>query len=171
MYGNQDDVSVSRFRADFPRAYGRPDAAGCKPTLLSATATAIATWLGALSRSHGTWAHHKRGRGGLAEVQEKADAAGCKEKLCRMVVRSLVQSCPALRQSHEGLWERIRRVVKGGAGSDTRLCARPGMCECDLRGAPLGKRRSPVPRGAALCRCPRGKPSYIFGRLVGPCCT
>ena len=31
-------------------------------------------------------------------------------------------------------------------------------------------RRSPVPRGAALRRCPGGKPSCIFGRLVGPCC-
>ena len=31
-------------------------------------------------------------------------------------------------------------------------------------------RRSPVPRGAALCRCPGGKPSCILGRLVGPCC-
>ena len=37
-------------------------------------------------------------------------------------------------------------------------------------GPPLGKRGSPVPRGAALCRCPGGKPPCIFGRLVGPCC-
>ena len=42
--------------------------------------------------------------------------------------------------------------------------------QCDWRGAPLGKRRSPVPRGAALCRCPAGKPPCNFGRLVGPCC-
>ena len=42
--------------------------------------------------------------------------------------------------------------------------------QCDRRGAPLGKRRSPVPRGAALCRCPAGKPPCNFGRLVGPCC-
>ena len=42
--------------------------------------------------------------------------------------------------------------------------------QCDRRGAPLGKRQSPVPRGAALCRCPGGKPSCNFGRLVGPCC-
>ena len=42
--------------------------------------------------------------------------------------------------------------------------------QCDRRGASLGKRRSPVPRGAALCRCPGGKPPCNFGRLVGPCC-
>ena len=42
--------------------------------------------------------------------------------------------------------------------------------QCDRRGAPLGKRGSPVPRGAALCRCPGGKPPCNFGRLVGPCC-
>ena len=29
-----------------------------------------ATWPGALSRSHGTWAHHKKREGGRAEVQE-----------------------------------------------------------------------------------------------------
>ena len=42
--------------------------------------------------------------------------------------------------------------------------------QCDRRGASLGKRRSPVPRGAALCRCPGGKPPCNFGRLVGPYC-
>ena len=42
--------------------------------------------------------------------------------------------------------------------------------QCDRRGASLGKRRSPVPRGAALSRCPGGKPPCNFGRLVGPCC-
>ena len=42
--------------------------------------------------------------------------------------------------------------------------------QCDRRGAPLGKRGSPVPRGAALCRCPGGKPPCNFGRLVGPRC-
>ena len=36
----------------------------------------------------------------------------------------------------------------------------PPYTTCSMRpeGAPLGKRRSPVPRGAALCRCPGGKP-------------
>ena len=57
------------------------DAAGCKPNPLSAIMTAIATWLGALSRSHGTWAHHKKkGGGGRAEVQEKAQ--GEKDVIC-----------------------------------------------------------------------------------------
>ena len=48
----------------------------------------------------------------------------------------------------------------------------PFFTTCSMRpeGGPLGKRRSPVPRGAALCRCPGGKPPCIFGRLVGPCC-
>ena len=49
----------------------------------------------------------------------------------------------------------------------------PFFTTCSMRpegGGGLGKWRSPVPRGAALCRCPGGKPSCIFGRLVGPCC-
>ena len=39
--------------------------------------------------------------------------------------------------------------------------------QCDQRGAPLGKRRRPVPRGAALCRCPGGKPRCIFAGWWG----
>ena len=48
----------------------------------------------------------------------------------------------------------------------------PPYTTCSMRpeGAPLGKRQSPVPRGAALCRCPGGKPPCNFGRLVGPYC-
>ena len=45
------------------------------PWPLSAIATAIATWLGALSRSHSTRAHHKGGEGeggDGGEVQKKA---------------------------------------------------------------------------------------------------
>ena len=39
--------------------------------------------------------------------------------------------------------------------------------QCDRRGAPLGKRGSPVPRGAALCRCPGGKPPCNLGGWWG----
>ena len=48
------------------------------PWQLSAIATAIATWLGALSRSHGTWAHHKGGANS-GEVQKTAqgERKGC----------------------------------------------------------------------------------------------
>ena len=35
--------------------------------------------------------------------------------------------------------------------------------QCDRRGAPLRKRRSPVPWDAALCRSPRGMPNRVFG--------
>ena len=43
----------------------------------------------------------------------------------------------------------------------------PGLAYpyCDRWGAPLGKRRSPVPRDAALCRCPGGKPTRSLGGL------
>ena len=48
------------------------------PWQLSAIATAIATWLGALSRSHGTRAHHKGGANS-GEVQKTAqgERKGC----------------------------------------------------------------------------------------------
>ena len=53
-----------------------PDAARCKPISLSTIATAIATWLGALSRSHA--AHHKKREGERAEVQKEAQGEkGC----------------------------------------------------------------------------------------------
>ena len=41
----------------------------------------------------------------------------------------------------------------------------PCFTTCSMRpeGGPLGKRPSPVSRGAALCRCPGGKPKGIVG--------
>ena len=39
--------------------------------------------------------------------------------------------------------------------------------QCDRRGAPLGKRGSPVPRGAALCRCPGASHPAILGGWWG----
>ena len=39
--------------------------------------------------------------------------------------------------------------------------------QCDRRGAPLGKRQSPVPRGAALCRCPGASHPAILGGWWG----
>ena len=55
-----------------------PQGGARHPWQLSAIATAIATWLGALSRSHGTRAHHKGGANS-GEVQKTAqgERKGC----------------------------------------------------------------------------------------------
>ena len=48
------------------------------PWQLSAIATAIATWLGALSRSHGTRAHHKGGaNSGEVQKTTQGERKGC----------------------------------------------------------------------------------------------
>ena len=97
------------------------------------------------------------------------------EKVQQASTITLAPRCSTHRTLPDQLWWNFSPIplfLATCAPNISILVAFTPYTTCSMRpeGAPLGKRRSPVPRGAALCRCPGGKPPCNFGRLVGPCC-
>ena len=100
------------------------------PWQLSAIATAIATWLGALSRSHGTRAHHKGGANS-GEVQKKAQ--GERKGCTRTWKTNAPRAHRVVHRAHRAYVSLLDKAVlvqgrlRGGGGGACRSTSAPHM--------------------------------------------